>query len=229
MAILTEDDLFIYAPSLVPLIGSDALIGKLAYLQSIIESPIACNRAIELNIFDENITYTNSNPAHNTFFLAYTPVDLTYIPTIEIRLGADPVHSNYALLSSQYHGVLPPYNRAYPLGYYETLTVDDYTLFQNGELRIDKHTLIRDLRISYQAGLNFSLNTQEIKAFKSASGNLLQFVHTSGAYQGIQEIDVPFDEYRIKYSTGSGSEPYSIPPQLLSFFKKYSPQFHPLP
>lgn len=220
MAILNDDDIFIYCPSLVNLIGSDELIGKLDYVQSLVESSLGCNREIELKVWSEKITYTFSTPQRNEFYLAYTPIDLTFVPTIEIRKGFDPVHSDYALLNNFYYDENAYYRRG--LDEYETLNPDDYTLYQNGELLIHKASLARDLRIEYKSGLDFSLTTQEIKNFKSAVGNLLNFITSDGAYQGVEEVEVPFDEYRIKYN--SKNQPFVIPPQLMLFFKKYRPR-----
>jgi hypothetical protein len=223
MAILNDDDILKYCPSLASLIGTDELDGKLDYVQSLVESSVGCNRAIEPQVWTEKINYTYSSPRRNEFYLAYTPIDLTYIPTIEIRKGFDPVHSEYALLNSLYYddNIYPFYRRG--LDEYETLEPDDYTLYQNGELLIHKATLIRDLRIEYKSGLDFSTNTQEIKNFKSAVGNLLNFITSNGSYQGLEEVQVPFDEYTIRYNSRN-SEPFVIPEQLMLPFKKYRPR-----
>ncbi len=223
MAILNDDDILKYCPSLAPLIGTDELDGKLDYVQSLVESSLGCNRPIELHIFSEKINYVYSTPRRNEFYLAHTPIDLTYVPTIEIRKGFAPVHSEYALLNSLYYDEnISPYYRRDTLDEYEELEPDDYTLFQNGELLIHKVTLVRDIRVEYKAGLDFTLTTQEIKSFKSAVGNLLNFITNDASYQGVKTVEVPFDEYKIEFN--SKGEPYLIPPQLMLLFKKYCPR-----
>lgn len=224
MAILNDDDIFKYCPSLADLIGTDELEGKLDYVQSLVESSRGCNRAIELQVWTEKINYTYSTPRRNEFYLAYTPVDLSYEPVIQIRKGYDPVHSEYALLNSLYYDDnIYPYYRTDNLDEYEVLVPDDYTLYQNGELLIHKASLVRDIRIEYKSGLDFSLDTQEIRNFKAAVGNLLNFISSNGAYQGVAEVQVPFDEYTIRYNTGR-LDPFSIPDSLMLAFRKYRPR-----
>ena len=222
MAILSDDHILKYCPSLAPLIGTDELEGKLDYAQSLVESSLACNREIEPKVWTEKINYVYSSPRRNEFYLSYTPIDLTYVPTIEIRKGFDPVHSEYALLNSLYYddNVYPYYRRG--LDEYEVLEVDDYTLYQNGELLIHKASLVRDIKITYKSGLDFSLDTQEIRNFKSAVGNLLNFISNDASYQGVKTVEVPFDEYKIEFN--SKSEPFVIPSTLLLPFKKYRPR-----
>ena len=223
MAILNDDDILKYCPSLADLIGTDELEGKLDYVQSLVESSLACNREIELKVWTEKINYVYSSPRRNEFYLSYTPVDLTYEPTIEIRKGHDPVHSEYALLNSLYYDDnVYPYYRTSNLDEYETLEPDDYSLYQNGELLIHKASLVRDIRIEYKSGLDFSLDTQEIRNFKSAVGNLLNFITNDASYQGVKTVEVPFDEYKIEFN--SKSEPFVIPSILLLPFKKYRPR-----
>lgn len=223
MSILSDDDILKYAPSLANLIGTEELDGKLDYVQSLVESSLGCDREIELKIWTEKINYVYSTPRRNEFYLAYTPIDLTYVPTIEIRKGLDPVHSEYALLNSLYYDDnVYPYYRTTNLDEYETLEPDDYTLYQNGELLINKASLVRDIRIEYKSGLDFSLDTQEIRSFKSAVGNLLSFITNDASYQGVKTVEVPFDEYKIEFN--AKGEPFVIPPQLMLFFKKYRPR-----
>lgn len=222
MAILNDDDILKYCPSLANLIGTDELEGKLDYAQSLVESTLGCNREIEIKVWTEKINYVYSSPRRNEFYLSYTPVDLTYVPIIEIRKGFDPVHSEYALLNSLYYddNVYPYYRRV--LDEYELLVPDDFTLYQNGELLIHKASLVRDIRIEYKSGLDFSLDTQEIRIFKSAVGNLLNFISNDASYQGVKSVEVPFDEYKIEFN--SKSEPFAIPDILLLPFKKYRPR-----
>jgi len=223
MAILNDDDILKYCPSLAPLIGTDELDGKLDYVQSLVESSLGCDREIELKVWTEKINYVYSTPRRNEFYLAYTPVDLSYEPTIEIRKGHDPVHSEYALLNSLYYDDnVYPYYRTANLDEYETLEPDDYTLYQNGELLVHKASLVRDIRIEYKSGLDFSLDTQEIRSFKSAVGNLLSFITNDASYQGVKTVEVPFDEYKIEFN--AKGEPFVIPQQLMLLFKKYRPR-----
>ena len=227
MAILSDDDILRYCPSLAPLIGTEELEGKLDYVQSLVESSLGCDREIELKVWTEKINYVYSTPRRNEFYLAYTPIDLTYVPTIEIRKGLDPVHSEYALLNSLYYDDnVYPYYRTTNLDEYETLEPDDYTLYQNGELLINKASLVRDIRIEYKSGLDFSLDTQEIRSFKSAVGNLLSFITNDASYQGVKTVEVPFDEYKIEFN--AKGEPFVIPPQLMLLFKKYRPRNQPV-
>lgn len=228
MAILTIADIPTYAPQLETEIGKPALLGKLDYLQSVIEGLEGCNRPIEINEFTEQINCVNLNPCQDYLSLSYAPVDfsdIAYVPIVEVRYGANEDYVKYALLSSEYNSYYSNQIRPYwftNCNDWITLGDTDYVLEVSGILRITKLISITDIRVTYRAGLNFSLNNQEIRSFKASAGQLLQYLYKSATYSGVSRVQVPFDEWQVSFNN-RGVDAYSIPDNLMSFFKKYRP------
>jgi hypothetical protein len=232
MAILTEDEILIYAPKLADLIGSDELIGLIQLTQSVIEGADGIGRPIELTIFTETKWWQNGSPIAPSYHLLYNPYDESYESSVKLILSYPEQYKKTALIrnssnssntfSSEGSNLQNYIYNLYDSGSEITLGIGEFSI-SNGILTIHRnsHTW-RHLEVTYQAGLDFTLDTNEIRNFKAGFGKLLSFIATSPQYNdSIKRVKVPFDEYEIEYN--QGGDIYDIPPSLLSFAMKYKP------
>ena len=230
MSILDSADITTYAPSFLDEIGTPELEGKQDFVQAIIESPKGCNRPIEVTEFTEILDNYQLSAVYPKYNLAYTPVYISegYTPRVEVKRGAKERDVPFIAIAH-------PNNVTYADGYARTdryylrdlqyieLPPEEFEISAQGELTILNQLLIQDFKVTYQAGFDFTQNTPEIKKIKAAFANVLNFIYKSNAYEGISSVQVPFDEYTIKYNTRSVS-PYEIPEHLLYFFWQYRPR-----
>lgn len=207
--ILIEDDLPFFAPG-VNLTG-DALIGSLYYLQSIVEGDAGAGRPIELS---QRVETGDITLGPQSFFLQHFPIliDETHPIELKVRSGGN---------------VQDAFRRPLPVGEWVVLGGDEYILDTDNRVHLD-YTKIGFLntgwstfgsnyglagtcrndrpgfstyQATYWAGFDFTLDTPEINKLKSAAGAILAYLVQSGAFKGVQELDVPFDEFRIRYNT----------------------------
>lgn len=209
--ILTEDDLPIFAAG-VNLTG-DAITGALYYLQSIVEGDAGAGRPIELI---QRMETGDVQPGPQSFYLQHFPIvidEITHPIELKVRSGGN---------------VQDAFRRPLPVGQWVILANDDYVLDIDNRVFLDYtsigllnagwsgyssygfDTTYRSVRpgfstyqATYWAGFDFSLDTTEVNKLKSAAGAILAYLTQSGAFKGVQELDVPFDEFRIKYNTNS--------------------------
>lgn len=215
--ILSEADTYIYAPN-VKLTG-DVLLGAIEFIQSVIESDLGCNRSIEVTEYTEKLTI---NLITQSFYLKYLPIINPPEPVIKVRLGGN---------------IQDRFRRVVPVGSWLELTSDQYILDSDGLVSLNGSNLnfytnyskpssrntayFSTAEATYSAGLDFTQSIPSINFFKACAGKILEFVTNSGTFQGVEELQVPFDEFRIKYSTELSVG--QIPSELLRPFKKLTP------
>jgi hypothetical protein len=225
--ILTEDDLPIFAAG-VNLTG-DAAEGALWYLQSILEGDAGAGRPIELGERTETGAIDSGT---QSFFLHNFPivVDADKPLQIDVRLGGN---------------VQDAYRRVLPVGRWRSLDTGDYILDEDGRVYLDITSIgllnnawsngltysgygyqvgsvvsgFTSYRATYWAGYDFDTSEAEISKLKAAAGSILTYLTHSGVFKGVSELDVPFDEFRIKYSTTSAAMIGRIPPDMLLPFR----------
>lgn len=202
--ILTEDDLPIFAPGVN--LTADALTGAFYYLQSILESEAGAGRPLDLALRTE----VRKIAAQKTqsFFLQQFPIliDEDHPFTLSVRVGGN---------------VTDIYNRPVPVGSWRTLSENEYILDSNNQVFLNfaniglinggwypcfvnqgyQQTGFTDYKCEYWAGFDFSQDTQEINQLKASAGAILTYIVQSGVFKGVSELQVPFDEFRIKYAT----------------------------
>jgi hypothetical protein len=209
--ILTEDDLCIFAAG-ANLTG-DALEGALWYLQSILEGDAGAGRPIELSQRTETSKITEGS---QSFFLQHFPlvIDETHPIEVQVRVGGS---------------VQDAFRRVLPVGDWRTLDGADYILDDDGRVFLDYARIgllnaqwspgltysgyggylgistmgFTTYRAVYWAGFDFTATSSEISKLKAAAGAVLTYLTQAGAFKGVTELDVPFDEFRIKYVNDS--------------------------
>lgn len=225
--ILSEDDLPIFAAG-VNLTG-DAAEGALWYLQSILEGDAGAGRPIELA---ERTEVSTIDVGTQSFFLRNFPVvvDDDKPLQIQVRIGGN---------------ITDAYRRVLPVGDWRLLNADDYVLDDDGRVFLDINHIgllntywsngltysgygvhynaspqgFTSYRATYWAGYDFSNSEAEISKLKAAAGSILTYLTHSGVFKGVSELDVPFDEFRIKYSTAGASMIGRIPSDMLLPFR----------
>lgn len=223
--ILTEDDLPFYAPGVN--LTSDALVGALYYLQAIVEGDAGAGRPIELEQRSET---GDVQLGPQSFFLQHFPIviDVDHPIEVKVRSGGN---------------VQDVFRRPLPVGQWVVLESTDYILDIDNRVFLDYtsigllnagwsahgaygfDTTYRSVRsgfstyqATYWAGFDFTVDSPVVNKLKSAAGAILTYLTQSGAFKGVQELDVPFDEFRIKYNT-SASLVGRIPDDMLLPFK----------
>lgn len=209
--ILSLDDVSLYAPS-ISLTG-DELNGAIFFVQSIIESSAGCNRPIEITSYE---IQRKINVKFQSFYLPYLPI--IEITELQVRL-----------LNLQ-----DSFRRAIPSGEWFIVPNTNYEFSSNGSIELSlrrnfgniypvelNEPIYSEIKCNYTAGLDFSQDNDEIKKLKLAAIECLKYTLNSGAFKGVSELNVPFDEYRIKYS--SDVKVGFIPDGLLLPFRKYRP------
>lgn len=78
----------------------------------------------------------------------------------------------------------------------------------------------RAVRITYNSGFDFCLDTEEVIRIKIALGNMITFMKNNGGYQGIVSVNSA-GEGSTRFDTGL--DPGEIPDGMLGTFKEYSP------
>jgi hypothetical protein len=225
--ILTEDDLPIFAAG-VNLTG-DAAEGALWYLQSILEGDAGAGRPIELA---QDTEIGTIDVGTQSFFLRRFPwvVDEDRPMTIEVRTGGN---------------ITDAYRRVVPVNQWRSLDTDDYILDGDGRVYLDinhigllnsywSHGLTYSgygvhmgstpngftaYRATYWAGFDFNTSGAEVSKLKAAAGSILTYLTHSGVFKGVSELDVPFDEFRIKYASAGASMIGRIPEDMLMPFR----------
>lgn len=208
--ILTEDDLPTFAAG-VNLTG-DAAQGALWYLQSILEGDAGAGRPIELSQRTESGRIESGS---QSFFLQHFPLVINQEKplNIDVRIGGN---------------IVDAYRRVLPVGNWRTLSLEDYIIDEDNRIYLDINRIglintswsqgltysgyggyagaspsgFTGYKATYWAGFDFSQTTPEINKLKGAAGSILTYLTHSGVFKGVSELDVPFDEFRIKYTQG---------------------------
>ncbi len=211
MAILTISDVSKYAPN-VTLTG-DTLIGAIELAQSVIESDQGCNRPIEITSFKELLTV---NTKTQSLWLSYTPIAISSEMNVKVRTGGN--------IQDRFRRYLPPSN-------WMILNSDQYLLDANGQIHLVNinlfsnfnycTTLFSTAEVVYSAGIDFDTDNSVTRSLKASAGKILDYVVNSGAFQGVTELEVPFDEFRIKYAQSANIG--RIPDGYFSAWRKYRP------
>jgi hypothetical protein len=203
MAILNEDDLPLFAPGVN--LTSDALTGAFYYLQSILESEAGAGRPLDLALRTET---RKLNFKTQSFFLQHFPIliDDDHPLALSVRIGGN---------------VVDTFNRAVPPGSWRSLADDEFILDSNNQVFLNYSNInltssgwqssylhggyqqggFTDYKCEYWAGFDFTQDTQEINQLKASAGAILTYIVQSGVFKGVSELNVPFDEFRIKYAT----------------------------
>lgn len=210
MAILTEAELAIYAPS-VSLTG-DAFDGAIAYTQMVMESPMGANRPLGLTEFTEIVRI---NQRLSTAYPSYFPIAASPAITVEVRI-ANQVNM---------------YHRGSGVGEWIALGSDAFTLNENGRIDLDLAVIAflrrqnfyrnNEARLIYTAGFDFSEATPEVAAIKAIAGQILTY-QQSPAFTGIKRQKVD-KEYEVEFGAQS-QQAGAIPPSYLSMLARYRPR-----
>jgi hypothetical protein len=182
----------------------------LYYLQSILEGDAGAGRPIELS---QRVETGDIQLGPQSFFLCHFPIviDVDHPIEIKVRSGGN---------------IQDVFRRPLPVGQWVLLEGGDYVLDVDNRVFLDYasigflnsgwnyygsvglDTSYRSARpgfstyqATYWAGYDFSLDDVEVNKLKGAAGTILTYLTQSGAFKGVQELDVPFDEFRIKYNT----------------------------
>lgn len=213
--ILSESDCLIYAPSVEQ--TGEILLGSILQVQAIIESKIG--RSLEMTEYTEKKSLNRE--LQNTY-LSYFPIVNPPVPTVKIRSGNT--------LTRSRQGV--------PISDWQELTEDEYTLDSDGLINLNMESIHQnylsyfygyneykfnkistEIEVTYSAGVNFTLNTSEVKMLKAAAGAILAYIDSPN-FKGVSSLEVPFREFKISYSSSS---PATVPDSLFLPFMKYKP------
>ena len=223
---LSEDDIKTYAPDFINEINCDSLEGQIQYVLSIVESAQGANRPIQITEFNDYVSYIYLKPGQ-PYHLSYCPfvTEDGYEPIVKIRSGCLPHNRQIApyINSTIVNNSISFSDRSN--NGYQTLSSEEY-IIENDKLIILRQTIVQDLDITYKAGLDLSLDNHEVRSFKANFCHLMNFIYKSASYSGISDVQLPYDEARIKFNN-SGVKPFDIPDNLLIFFHKYRPIVNP--
>ncbi len=243
--ILTPDDKAIFFPSVN--LEANTLLGFLVRAQAIAEGGEGANRPLEKqpHVFHAEI------PA-SLFFLPNTPIASTPPALIEQKVSRNPylhtfgyhTRTSCGYLSSRSHGY-------YPLGLVRAsgniggiitqdiapvgfgvegrlIPVTQYQVeFESGRVELDFWAIATSLRVMYTGGYDFSTNTPQVLAIKSAVAAILKYLlyvdgligaveagggqgdGQSGSGVGLVPIEIDvIDDIKVKYPdslAGGGS------------------------
>lgn len=220
--ILTPEDLDTFASGIN--LSENAVLGAIYAMQAIVESPGA-GRELELLERKEKI---NIDLNAQSFYFSYFPLVMTPEPIVKIRIGGNLNDS---------------WGRAVPPGSWAVVPPECYTLDVDGQLHLGTAAFpwypangfpgyqgIQQLygtvaELTYTSGLDFTqVENPEIIKLKASAGMILKWITTSGVYRGVETIDIPFQEFRIKYSASATQLIGTIPDDLLLPFRKYQPR-----
>lgn len=197
MPILTPSDKPIYFPDIT--LTGDALMGAILRAQSLAESNMGCDRPLEKSPFKEVLSVHSNLSA----WLSVAPIDESDFH-VDARTG----------------GHKDGFGRTVPKSAWFPLVESDYAIdASTGAIRLGLQ--VTEVRVTYTAGFDFTVDTPEIKRIKSAIAAILNY-QLSNAYQGLQEVSVE-GEYKVRYGSSSGGVG-TIPDTLLIPFRKYRPR-----
>ena len=212
MAILTEADIAIYAPTVTD--TGDVLAARILYIQSIMESAQGANRPLELTKFTEIVRI---NKKIQTTYPRYFPIAESPALTVEVRVANQ---LNY-------------FDRPSGVDGWTLLDSSAYNLNENGRIDIDfidsafqGRSSFRynnnEARLTYTAGFDFTQSTPEINALKAIAGQLLTY-QQSGSFEGVRRHRID-KEVEVEWFGSAGSGYGNFPPALLSPLFKYRPR-----
>ncbi len=228
--ILTLDDKPIFFPSID--LEESTLLGYLVRAQAIAESSQGANRPLELQQHIANLEIPAS-----LFFLDNTPISLDSLPIIEQKISQNPYphtfgydapifyhRSLYNRLSPlAYRVVIPAYpqdispiDQAFGLNWRLIDPVQYWIEPKSGRVELRYWAIASSLRITYYGGYDFSINTPDVLAIKSAVAAILKYLlFSDGLINSVQggntstpdnlsgglpvEIDV-VDDIKVKYA-----------------------------
>jgi hypothetical protein len=211
MAILTAADKPIYFPSVL-LTGAE-LDGAIAATQNLIEAHL--NRPLEIRQYHE---VRKLHQSMSFCRLSYLPIWKMPAPTIEGRFTGG-LNRNF---------------RRVPATDWVLIRSADYELERSGRLQLRQGAgarltswvpgfAINEIRATYQAGVNFAVDSAEVKRLKSAAAAILTY-SLSDLFKGITERSVD-KEYSVRYgaNSGSGLLPGTVPESYFAPFQRYKP------
>jgi len=210
--ILEYSDLTTYAPNLV--VTEEEILPQLYYVQMLIENE--ANRNLEVTEYIEKLPLSSK---FQNCQLTFSPIINPPVPVVQARLAN--------VETTLYQGYPPT----------DWLTIDpanylidsDRMLSLKGGISSESIYLpvaayhahrqyFTEVQVTYSAGIDFSLATQEVKIIKSAAASLLNYIR-SVQFQGVEMIQVPFDEFRVKFT--AGIMPGVVPKELTAMFRAY--------
>jgi hypothetical protein len=211
MAILTEDDIPIYAPSVKA--TGDALEGLLAYVQSICESPMAANRPLEIT---DKTEILQLNEFQSCFLTNHPIVSLS---AVEVRSGKLRDFTGFPYSNSPWRSV--ELDRV-SLDENELSIVTSETFWDGwnrGYLTHHGTPLFTEAKVTYATGYDFSVNSPDTIYIKSYAGQILSYLESAN-YKGVKRLEVPFREFQIEFTP---SPINAIPDALLGAFHRFRP------
>lgn len=161
MAILVPSEKDIYFPH-VNLVG-DALTGAIRRAQMVAEGYWGANRPLELTSFTEIKSLSHN---YQTAQLTYVPVKTTPVPTVEVRLGK----------------FTDGFGRSFAPNEWTAIAATEWQLeYDIGEFFLkSQNQLYRstEIKVSYTAGFDFSIDSPEIREIKAAVGGILSYLES---------------------------------------------------
>lgn len=204
MAILSLIDKATYFPDVT--ITDSALHGAIIRATTIAEGANGANRPLEQQSITQIVPV---NRTLQTCYLSRFPIAVTPSPQIEARMGK----------------TRDGFGRGVPLSRWLKLSPDDYFVdYETGGLSLyTSYSSVgwTEIKATYTAGFDFSLNTPDTRAIKSCVAAIMSH-QLSNSYQGISSVKIP-DEIEISYASGI-SATATIPESLLLPLQKYRPR-----
>lgn len=212
MAILTEADIAIYAPTITA--TGAVLDAQIAIIQAAMESPNGANRPLELQSF---VDVRKLNRATQSIYLRYLPIAENPALTVEVRVA----HSR-----DQYHHLSG-------VDDWEMLSSDEWILNETGRLDLDaalnrfgfsrqpsKSASATEIRATYTSGFDFSASNPDTNLIKAIAGQALTY-QSSSKNSGVKRQKVD-GEYEVEWETGSSAG--TFPDSMFLSLKKYAPR-----
>lgn len=219
--ILTEAELSAYAPG----VDVASRAGAILLAQLAAESAQGANRPLEKQQFSQILTLSSARLG--VVQLPYAPVHPEDAVTVEVRLG----------------NIRDRYHRSVPLSDWRTLSAEEYRLDETGQLNLHLgggsnfalgygHGLrpsgitATQARVTYFAGLDFSINSLEVQVLKAALGQIISYQQSAPYTMGATVVDLK-QEYRVQFGSATGSNSAGagqVPDAFLLPFRRYRPR-----
>jgi hypothetical protein len=201
--IITENELSLYAPTLVDNPNANNLI---IVTQSLLES--SCQRCLDLTEYQE---IKKINRFNRNIFCSYFPI------------SADPPLS----IAVRYSSTTTSFGRKVSLSDWEILSDTQYVLDTNGTINILSGSGIGipdEAKLIYTSGFDFTdITNQEIIKIKTLFGSLLEYTQ-SHYFKGIKKLDIDGEVSVEYFGNSNNNTSFELPANLLLFFKKYKPR-----
>lgn len=214
--ILTPQELRNYSPTLSRLTDTE-LEGLVLRSQGLCESHLGANRELEIK------EYWETKTLNNTSQIGFIYAPLAEVISVEIRynnslisFGDISVNQDWEMLSDDEYSVTEDLNLPYLK---INKSFNNFNFIDTRRIRRGLHNnrIIPEVRIRYEAGLNFSLNTTAILKLKSAIAVVAENMHRE---QGFVKEETS-QGAKLIYQDFNSLNPYA---NYLALFYRYRPR-----